>query len=101
MNQSRHDRLKRLNRGRCPIHGLGVVQASPWYCAAGKGWGAEHTTCDHWKISKCPRSDCDARVRVWDGDTTDPMSEGPYELVNDWDELPEGYPQDDSDRAVN
>lgn len=51
--QSRHDRLKRLSEGRCPIHGLSMVQVGLVDVSAA--------------LVECPRRDCGIR-----GTATDP-----------------------------
>ncbi len=46
--QSKQDRLKRLSKGCCPIHGLGMTQVG--------------TTPKLGHIAKCPRKDCEIKV---------------------------------------
>jgi hypothetical protein len=55
VRQSRDERLKRLNRGRCPVHGLWMPQVDGWYYPDD---GSKLT------IVRCPRRDCRITARA-------------------------------------
>jgi len=57
--QRQADRLKRLNDGRCPVHGLWMSQVDSWYEDELGGF----------TLVGCPRKDCDviAKARSVDG----------------------------------
>ena len=65
-------RLKRLNRGGCPIHGIYMPQDGPWTKKEGGALdGAD--VC----IVGCPRKDC--KIRAWAADV-----EGPFEILDEF-----------------
>jgi len=76
--QSKQDRLRRLNRGRCPVHGVLMTQVDDWF-PDGDG--------DRYTIVGCPRKDCEILVLAWD------EYSGPYRMHEDFeyviDEAPE------------
>ncbi len=53
--QSREDRLRRLNRGGCPIHGIPMGQVDVWY-ESPKG---------DYTIVACPRGDCNIKAKMY------------------------------------
>jgi len=63
--QSTSDRMRRLNQGRCPIHGTGMSQVDSWYYPADR---------EPYTIVGCPRHDCDARAMANSYD-------GPWEIM--------------------
>lgn len=65
--QSLSDRLKRLNQGCCPIHGLFMSQVDSWYYPK---TGKPYT------IVGCPRKNCNANARAYN-------FEGPWEILSD------------------
>lgn len=78
--QCRHDRLRRFNRGCCPVHGIFMYQIDVWYCPRLDAVGD-----DHWTRVGCPRDDCDITARAYAYD-------GPWDAEFDWDDLPDGWP---------
>jgi hypothetical protein len=73
--QSAKDRIKRINEGRCPIHGVSMTQVSCWDKQIG---GALDSTdvC----VVECPRRDCHIQAVAASAD-------GPWELLPEWDPL--------------
>ena len=75
--QSKQDRLRRLNKGRCPVHGTWMPQVGDWYPSDDN---REYT------IVGCPRRDCEILAYAWDYD-------GPWRIHPDFayviDEAPE------------
>lgn len=94
MNQSFEDRVHRLQEGRCPVHGLWLLQVASWTCPEGRHWEADHAGCPCrpgaalYTLAGCPRGDCGVVARVWN--LASPP--GPWELETRWSRLPEGYP---------
>ena len=52
--QSREDRLRRLNTGCCPVHGVGMGQVDGWYYPEGE---------EPYTIVGCARKDCGITAR--------------------------------------
>ena len=75
--QSAFDRAKRLSNRCCPVHGLGMSQAST---ALADDDGREYVLVD------CPRRDCSILVKAYSPD-------GPFELLPEWAHLIELQPQ--------
>ena len=63
--QSSSDRLQRLARGCCPIHGVFMSQVDRWYV---EDDGRRHT------IVGCSRKDCNVRAKAYGSD-------GPWEVL--------------------
>lgn len=73
--QSAKDRIKRINEGRCPIHGLYMPQVGRWEEQIGGPLdGAQFT------IVECPRNDCNIQAKAVG-------PQGPWELLSEWDYL--------------
>lgn len=53
--QSREERLRRLDSGCCPVHGIGLTQVDGWYYPEGE---------EPYTIEGCPRNDCSITARV-------------------------------------
>ncbi len=68
--QSVADQAKRLNGGRCPVHGLGMGQVDRYY---------ETDDGQPFTIVGCPRRDCGIRAKAYG-------LNGPWELVDDSEE---------------
>lgn len=66
--QSSSDRLQRLNRGCCPIHGIYMSQIDGWY--------VEDDGC-HYTIVGCNRHDCKVSAKAYGID-------GPWEILPDY-----------------
>lgn len=66
--QSTEDRLRRMNDGRCPIHGTAMGQVDGWYYPEGE---------KPYTIEGCGRRDCHVRVKAYSYD-------GPRELMPEW-----------------
>ncbi|MEE9581065.1 MAG: hypothetical protein V3V74_07110 [Nitrosomonadaceae bacterium] len=65
-------RLKRLNNGNCPIHGLWMSQVGSWVKKVGGSLdGAD--VC----IVGCPRKKC--KIRAWAADI-----DGPFEILDEF-----------------
>jgi len=56
MSQDDLSRRRRLNQGRCPIHGTSLCQSSVWQDGEEAG-----------PVVECPRDDCDFRIEVKPG----------------------------------
>lgn len=77
--QSRADRERRLNEGRCPVHGIWMPQFSSWYLPCGHSepgflTGDEDAA---YTIVSCPRADCGIMVKAFD-------VFGPWKLTKEW-----------------
>lgn len=71
MGQSSQERLDRLERGACPIHGLSMSQADRWYYPEGK---------KPYTVVACPRRACRVIARAHSFD-------GPWELPSEFELL--------------
>lgn len=56
-------RRRRLNEGRCPTHGTGLIQTGIWHDTV-KG------TEEAGPVVECPRNDCEFRLKVKSGTKT-------------------------------
>lgn len=70
--QSIQDRVKRINEGRCPIHGLYMPQVGYWEEQKGGALDGAVVT-----EVECPRKDCNIRAKAAGPD-------GPWELLPEW-----------------
>lgn len=62
--QTSADRTKRINKGCCPIHGIGMAQVGV-------------TRDRKYAIVECPRRDCSIKAKTISAD-------GPHELLREW-----------------
>jgi hypothetical protein len=77
-NQSAADRADRLSHGRCPIHGIGMPQVSPWEKKIGGMLDGADVA-----VVECPRKDCGIQAY-----SCGPV--GPCELLPKWHHLLRG-----------
>ncbi len=73
--QSPDDRLRRLNQGCCPIHGIWMPQVDRWQERIGGALDGAQVT-----IVECPRKDCSVQAFAASVD-------GPWELLPDFQHL--------------
>jgi len=84
--QSAADRQKRLDEGRCPIHGIGLCQIDSWYEEA--DWPKRRTLGKHYTLVTDGRNDCPLVIKAYDSD-------GPWEVLPEWEHILDGESDDD------
>ena len=73
--QSAEDRIRRLEKRCCPVHGIWMSQVDRhYYEEGGKHHGEEYT------IVECPRSDCEIQAKAFG-------FYGPRYLLPEWEYL--------------
>ena len=84
--QSAADRQRRLDHGRCPIHGIGLSQQSPWREEPDEG--KRQRLGKRYILVSDGRNDCPLVIKSYGRD-------GPHDMLPEWAHIMNGETEDE------